>query len=214
MKIQAIIFDMDGVLIEAKEWHYEALNRALNHFGYNISRYDHLVTFDGLPTKEKLKMLSIEQGLPEALHHFLNTLKQNYTMELVTNRCKPLFHHEFALSRLKQAGYRLGVASNSVRNTVTSMMERSALAPYLDIQLSNEDVANGKPAPDIYLAASKILGVNPSECLVVEDNPKGIESAESAGCHVLVVKSVYEVTHDHIMKRISQIESSCNHSNH
>ena len=62
--IKAIIFDMDGVLIEAKDWHYEALNKALSLFGYEISRYDHLVTYDGLPTSKKLEMLSMERGLP------------------------------------------------------------------------------------------------------------------------------------------------------
>ena len=61
-EIKAIVFDMDGVLIEAKDWHYEALNRALRLFGYEISRYDHLVTYDGLPTSKKLEMLSLEKG--------------------------------------------------------------------------------------------------------------------------------------------------------
>ncbi len=207
MKLKAVVFDMDGVLIDAKEWHYEALNRALNHFGFNISRYDHLVTFDGLPTKEKLKMLSIEQGLPEALHEFLNSLKQTYTMELVNSRCKPVFQHEFALSRLKKSGYQLGVASNSVKNTVTTMMEKSALAPYLNIQLSNEDVTHGKPAPDIYLFAAELLKLNPGQCLVVEDNPKGIEAAERAGCPVMIVENIFDVTLDNIQKRIAEVES-------
>jgi len=203
--IRAVVFDMDGVLIDAKDWHYEALNRALNHFGFNISRYDHLVTFDGLPTRKKLKMLSLEHGLPEALHEFLNELKQIYTMEIVNARCKPMFLHEFALSKLKQAGYKLGVASNSVRNSVEVMMERSALSGYLDVLLSNEDVKHGKPAPDIYLAAAEHLGLPPSECLVVEDNPKGIEAAEKAGCPVLVVETVHEVTLDNIQRRISEL---------
>jgi beta-phosphoglucomutase len=71
MKIKAIIFDMDGVLVEAKEWHYKALNRALELFGYQISRYDHLTTYDGLPTSKKLEMLSLESGLPKELHKFI-----------------------------------------------------------------------------------------------------------------------------------------------
>ena len=57
-KIKAVLFDMDGVLIDAKDWHYEALNKALGLFGMEINRYDHLNTFDGLPTKVKLQMLS------------------------------------------------------------------------------------------------------------------------------------------------------------
>lgn len=206
--IKAVLFDMDGVLIDAKEWHYEALNRALNHFGFTISRYDHLVTFDGLPTRTKLKMLSIEHGLPEALHEFLNALKQEYTMEIVHAKCKPTFQHEFALSKLKQMGYKLAVASNSVRRSVEVMMERSALAPYLDVMLSNEDVSRGKPAPDIYLTAAEKVGFPPGQCLVVEDNPKGIEAAEKAGCPVLVVETVLDVTLDRILGAIRQQESA------
>ena len=103
-KIKAVIFDMDGVLIEAKDWHYEALNKALGLFGMEISRYDHLVTYDGLPTRKKLEMLSTERGLPTRLHEFINDMKQRFTMELVHAQCKPRFHHESALARLKQDG--------------------------------------------------------------------------------------------------------------
>ena len=158
-RIKAVIFDMDGVLIDAKDWHYDALNKALNHFGFNISRYDHLVTFDGLPTRRKLEMLTREQGLPSKLHGFLNELKQIYTMEIVHARCKPRFQHEYALSHLKAAGYKLAVASNSVRNSVEVMMVKSSLTPYLDAIVSNEDVAKGKPDPEIYLKTLSMLGV-------------------------------------------------------
>ncbi len=102
--IKAVIFDMDGVLIDAKDWHYEALNRALRLFGMEISRSDHLTTFDGLPTRRKLEMLTVTENLPEGLHRFLNDLKQVYTLELVSSRCRPTFAHEFALARLKARG--------------------------------------------------------------------------------------------------------------
>lgn len=191
--IRAVVFDMDGVLIDAKEWHYEALNRALGLFGYTISRMDHLTTFDGLPTRKKLEMLSLDRGLPRGLHTFLNDLKQVYTTELIHLRCKPTFAHEYALSKLKGMGYKLAVASNSVRATVELMMEKSSLRPYLDLQLSNQDVTRAKPDPEMYLTAAAKLGVQPAECLVVEDHPHGIQAAEAAGCPVLVVGGVEDV---------------------
>ena len=92
-------------------------------------------------------MLTVERGLPEELHAFLNSLKQQYTLELVATRCKPVFHHQYALSRLKAAGYRLGVASNSVRRTVEEMMERTDLMRYLDVIISNEDVDASQARP-------------------------------------------------------------------
>jgi HAD superfamily hydrolase (TIGR01509 family) len=206
-KIRAIVFDMDGVLIDAKEWHYEALNRALNLFGFNISRYDHLVTFDGLPTRKKLEMLSREQHLPEALHPFLNELKQAYTLETIHAKCKPRFQHEYALSRLKAAGYKLAVASNSVRQSVELMMEKSQLRQYLDAIVSNQDVAKPKPAPEIYLKAAAIMGVTPAECLVLEDNPNGIASARAAGCQLMVIHEVSDVTHDRIIAQLQTLGS-------
>lgn len=204
--IKAIIFDMDGVLIEAKDWHYDALNRALRLFGYEISRYDHLTTYDGLPTSKKLKMLSVIGGLPEELHGFINEMKQRYTMEIVHTKCKPTFNHEYALSSLKAKGYKLAVASNSVRNTVEVMMEKSDLVRYLDLMLSNEDVSKAKPDPEIYNKAIQTLGFTPSECLIVEDNPNGVQAALASGAHVLQVKEVHDVTADNILRKIASID--------
>ena len=204
MGIEAVVFDMDGVLIDAKEWHYEALNRALEYFGYTISRPEHLSTFDGLPTRKKLEMLTLEKGLPRGLHAFVNELKQQYTVEQVHLKCKPVFVHEYALSNLKARGYKLGLASNAVKSTVQLMMEKSNLAGYLDMMLSNQDVDRPKPHPDIYIKASEILGVEPRNCLVVEDNPNGIQAAEKAGCPLLVVQSTHEVQLDRLLMAIER----------
>lgn len=205
--IKAIIFDMDGVLIEAKDWHYEALNRALCLFGYEISRYDHLTTYDGLPTRRKLEMLTVERNLPAELHDFINEMKQAYTMEIVHTQCKPRFVHEYALSRLRSAGYKLGVASNSIRKTIEAMMQKSRLDQYMDVMLSNEDVALPKPDPEIYTKSMQMLGFTPSECLIIEDNENGVRAAKASGAHVLVVRDVNEVNLDNILAQIHEIET-------
>ncbi|AVI82940.1 MULTISPECIES: HAD family hydrolase [Pseudomonas syringae group] len=205
--IKAVIFDMDGVLIEAKEWHYDALNKALSLFGYTISRHEHLTAYDGLPTSRKLDMLSVERDLPVALHTFINEMKQQYTMEIVHAQCKPTFVHQYALSSLKTLGYKLAVASNSIRNTVEIMMGRADLDKYLDLQLSNEDVAHAKPAPDIYNKAIKQLGMKPEECLIVEDNENGIKAARASGAHVLVVAQTCDANLNNILDRVEQINA-------
>lgn len=206
--IKAVIFDMDGVLIDAKDWHYDALNQALRLFGLEISRADHLTTFDGLPTRRKLEMLTVTEGLPVELHGFLNELKQAYTMEIVNARCRPTFIHEYALAKLKSRGIKLAVASNSVRNSVVAMMERSHLAVYLDVMLSNEDVSKPKPDPEIYIRAMEQLGVQPQEALIVEDNEHGIRAARASGAHVLVVKTVQDVNLVNIERRIEEISQA------
>lgn len=205
--IKAILFDMDGVLIDAKEWHYEALNRALRLFGYEISRFDHIHTFDGLPTRDKLKLLSEGSNLPVGLHGFLNQLKQQYTLELIAQKCRPVFQHEYALSRLKREGFLLAVCSNSVRTTILEMMDRAKLSEYLDLILSNEDVERAKPDPEIYLAAMKRLGLEAEQCLILEDNKNGIQAAKASGGHLLKIDTVADVNYANIRDRIEQISS-------
>lgn len=205
-KIKAILFDMDGVLIDAKEWHYEALNKALKLFGHEITKYDHIHSFDGLPTKEKLSMISEESYLPEELHGFINSLKQQYTIEMVNEKCKPMFHHEYALSKLKLEGYQCAVCSNSIRNTIEQMMTKANLLQYMDVILSNEDVKRAKPDPEIYMRAMEKLGRKPEECIIVEDNKNGIKAALASGGNLLRVEDVYDVNYENIKKLIDKIE--------
>jgi HAD superfamily hydrolase (TIGR01509 family) len=206
--VQAILFDMDGVLIDARDWHYEALNRALGLFGMEIGPDEHRAVYDGLPTRRKLEMLSGARGLPVKLHEFLNRLKQSYTTEMIYARCRPVFQHQYALSRLRQEGYHLAVCSNSIRETVRLMMERAALAPHLDFFLSNEDVTKAKPDPEIYTKAIEKLGLPPSACLIVEDNDHGIRAARASGAHVMVVGSPTDVTLPRIKAAIAEAEAA------
>ena len=205
-KVKAVIFDMDGVLVDAKDWHYEALNNALGLFGMEISRYDHLVTYDGLPTRTKLEMMTIERGLSPALHEFINKMKQQYTLDIVFTKCKPKFIHQYALSKLKHDHYRLAVASNSVRITVESIMSKTALSEYMEFLLSNQDVINPKPDPEIYLKSIERMGLTPDECLIVEDNENGIKAARASGAHVLEVSTVNDVNYQNIINKIQEIE--------
>ncbi len=203
--LKAIIFDMDGVLIDAREWHYEALNRALELFGYTIPLHEHLTIFDGLPTRRKLEILTTTRGLPEALHGFINEMKQLYTTEMIHTKCKPTFKQEYALARLREDGYRLAVASNSIKSTVSLMMSRAALDGYLEFQLSNEDVKHGKPSPEIYIKAITMMGLTPEECLIVEDNENGIKAAKGSGAHVMVVNDIADVNYPAITETIRKI---------
>jgi beta-phosphoglucomutase len=196
------------VLIEAKDWHYEALNKALNLFGFSINRFDHLVTYDGLPTRKKLEMLTLERGLPEQLHGFINEMKQIYTLETIHTKCKPVFYHEYALSKLKSAGFKLALASNSVRGTVELMMNKSELGKYMEFFLSAQDVVNAKPHPEIYSISIERLKLAPSECLILEDNANGIKAARASGAHVMVVSSIEDVTLDNILRNIDEAEKA------
>lgn len=196
---------MDGVLVEAKEWHYEALNEALDLFGMKIDFDAHLSTFDGLSTKQKLKILGKSKGLPERLFYFLNQLKQKNTQKIIHQKCRPLFQHQYALSQLKRGGMKMAVCSNSVSKTVELMMQLTKLEEYMSFRLSNEDVANAKPAPDIYNLAMEKFNVAPSETLILEDNDHGIQAARSSGAHVMEIGTVNDVRYDRIIEKIKKI---------
>lgn len=207
-KIKAIFFDMDGVLIEAKDWHYEALNKSLGLFGYTITREEHLHSFDGLPTKVKLQKLSEEKGLPSDLHSFINEMKQQYTFNIVENLCRPRFNHEYALSKLKAEGYILACCSNSIRDSIELMMKYSHLDKYLDFIISNQDVQKSKPNPEIYLKALEKAGIKADEAIICEDNENGIRAATDAigKNNVLIINDVSEVNYDNIKRKIKLLE--------
>ena len=205
-KIKAILFDMDGVLIEAKDWHYEALNEALKLFGSEISLYDHLVTFDGLPTKDKLNMLTSVGKLPKELHPIINKMKQKHTMRMILNKCKPLFAHQYALSKLHSEGYKMVVCSNSIRKSVEVMIQQAGLHKYFEFYVSNEDVTKGKPDPEMYTKAIEKMNLLPEDCLILEDNENGIKAAKASGSHLLKIGEITDVTYLNITNRIKEIE--------
>ena len=204
MTIKAILFDMDGVLIDAREWHYEALNKALGHFGYSISIDSHLSTFDGLPTKDKLRILSKSQKLPFGLHPLLNKLKQKYTIQFSYQNCKPTFNHRLVLGKLSKK-YKIAVCSNSIRNTIITMMELSGLNDYIDLIISNEEVTRSKPDPEMYLKAFKKFNLDPKECVIVEDNDHGIQAALASGGHLLKVSNPEDIQLEVIESFISEL---------
>ena len=206
-KIRAVLFDLDGVLIDATEWHYEALNRALGLFGFHIARYEHLTTYNGLPTKRKLEMLSVEKGLPRGLHNSINRIKQKYTREEILRQCTPVFEKEFMIRQLKRDGYKMAVCSNSVRDSLELMLRASGLLEYFDHLVSNEDVRNAKPDPEMYLAACAKLEVAPAECVIVEDADHGAEAARRAGGNLCRVTGFREVDYERVHKFIQTTEA-------
>lgn len=208
VKIKAIIFDMDGVLIDAKDWHYEALNRALDCFGYTpISRNDHLSNFDGLSTRKKLSMHFQTKYLSPEEHQAIDQKKQELTFDIIEQNCCQYLPHIEMLEKLKSEGYHLAVCSNSIRKTVEMMLSKSGIIKYFDFYLSNQDVKNPKPDPEIYDVAISKLKLSPSEVLICEDNVRGIESALKSKAFVLEIGTIADVNHKNVSDAIKKIEA-------
>jgi beta-phosphoglucomutase len=204
--IRAVLFDLDGVLVDATEWHYHALNRALGLFGFDITRYEHLSSYNGLPTRKKLEMLSVEKGLPVPMHALVNRLKQVYTRDEILTKCRPVFEKEYMLHRLKREGYRLACCSNSIRETLELMIRQSGVEWCFEFLMSNEDVSTPKPNPEVYLTAMTRLGVAPEEVVIVEDAPHGLEAARRSGAHVCQVSGFGEVDYLRVRAAIDRAD--------
>ena len=100
----------------------------------------------------------------------------------------------------------MAVCSNSIRNTIEVMMQKASLEQYLDFYISNQDVKNGKPDPEMYNKAIVQMGLNPKECMIVEDNENGIKAARASGANVMIVDSVEDVNYENIKKHIALFE--------
>ena len=202
--IKAIIFDLDGVLVDAKEIHYDALNNALAKFNYTITQEEHLSTYDGLPTKKKLMLLTEKKELPKEFYEDIWMIKQNETVKILSN-LSPDERLIQVLKELKNKGYKLAVCSNSILESTKLMLLKRGFMEYIEFFLSNEDVVSPKPSPEMYLRAILKLNAKPNECLIIEDSHVGRRAALDSGAHLLGVKDSKDVTLEKIEKKIEEI---------
>ena len=198
--IKAILYDLDGVLVDATEWHYESLNIALKEIaGFIIERSEHVSTFNGIPTKKKMEILNKQNRLPSTLFQDVWNMKQEKTKEVI-EKYGSLDQNKIRLhentKHLKKA-----CITNSIRETAKLMLEKTGQLEYMDFVISNEDIINPKPSPDGYNKAIGKLKLQPNECMIVEDSPKGIEAAKLSKANVYEVNVFYEVTLENILKK-------------
>lgn len=209
--IKLIIFDLDGVLVDAKKIHYDTLNQALYQIGkqYIISEAEHLAVYDGLKTFEKLNILSQRKGLPIGTHQIVWEEKQRLTIEAIS-QLRPDIKLIDMCRQLRADGFKLACCSNSIRRSVFVMLSRLGIAEHMDLIYSNEDVRHGKPHPEIYWAAMSALGLLPEDTLVVEDSPHGLLAAQRCGADVLRVKNSQDLTLQKIQTHLKRKDTLMN----
>ncbi len=204
-----IIFDLDGVLIESRELHYHSLNAALLTIDekYVISRDDHLSTYDGLNTTKKLNLLSETKGLPTELHSLIWERKQLSTFDLIKK-----FNVDYKIidifSKLKKLNYKIAVASNSIRETVKLALLKIGVMEYIDYYISNQDVLNPKPYPEMYWSCMIACNSIPRHTLIIEDSHIGRKGAIDSGAHLLAVENSADVTWDKIFNKLETMKNN------
>ena len=201
-----VIFDLDGVLIDSRELHYDALNNALRRVGeqYVISREEHLSQYDGLNTTRKLKMLTEKKGLPISVYDQVWSDKQEATFNLIRGFKKEYWLQEM-FHKIKQRGYKIAVASNSIRETVKLSLISVGLIELVDYFVSNEDVSRAKPFPEMYWKCMTALNVLPKNTIIIEDSHIGRQGALDSGAHLLAVENASEVNSKPMMQRIEDL---------
>lgn len=207
--IKLIIFDLDGVLVDIKKVHYDSLNLALEHIDpiYSISWEEHLSIYDGLKTNQKIDLLIKNKSFPKERSSEVWDFKQKKTQELLKN-LEPQNEISTTLQKLSEEGYKIACCSNSIRKTVNTVLSKLQIIEFFDLILSNEDVKNSKPHPEIYWKTITFFSVLPEETLIIEDSPHGLISAFRSNSNVLRVKNSKEITYENIKKIIKNKRNS------
>lgn len=202
-----IIFDLDGVLIDSREIHFKSLNKALEKVDpkYVISRDEHLSVYDGLPTTRKLQELTARKGLPSSLYNQIWRDKQDATVELYQTdfRYNSDLWHLF--NNLRDKGYKIAVASNSIRETMRMALDRLGLLGSIDYLVSNEDVKRAKPYPEMYWQCMQAVNAIPSTTWIIEDSHIGRQGALDSGAHLIPVTGPSEVTSYYIDSHLNDL---------
>ena len=207
--IKLIVFDLDGVLVETKKLHYEAFNKALRDVDvkYEITLEEHLSKYDGLSTRKKLDLLGREKGLSGMEFERIWMRKQLYTSQML-RELKSDDRIINVLSKLKNDGYTIAVASNSIRDSVKITLLKLGFLEYIDFYLSNEDIRHPKPHPEIYLRAIIESSSSPKETLIIEDSIVGRKAANESGAYLMGINNPTDIIYENIINYINSINSS------
>jgi beta-phosphoglucomutase-like phosphatase (HAD superfamily)/dTDP-glucose pyrophosphorylase len=192
-RIKAIIFDLDGVLVDTKMLHFNSLNKSLkkNNINYTISYSDHLKTFDGLPTSEKLKILLKKNKINKKQIKNITRIKNIETQKGLK---KIKFNKKiYAVFSSLSKKYKLAIATNAVKSTLDTCILNLKLKKFLSFQISNKEIIYPKPHPEIYLRCFLSLRIKPSEAIIIEDSHYGRQAALQSGGNLLPIKKKSEL---------------------
>jgi HAD superfamily hydrolase (TIGR01509 family) len=202
----AFIFDLDGVLIDSKEIHFDALNLALSEINssYVISKKEQDSIYEGLSTKAKLDILSYSKGLPKEFHNVVWEKKQVYSSKMfqVFDKDQELIN---LFKLIKSFSIKIGVASNAIRETVVGSLKSLGVYEFVDYALSNEDVSNPKPNPEIYKTMMSLLGSFPETTTIFEDSEIGQAAAKASLAKLFPVTERKDIDFSYISKAIETL---------
>ena len=183
-KFKAVIFDMDGVLVDSQPYHFKADIDTMAEYGV-IKDQKFYESFAGTLTADRMRTLKEMFGLDVPVEEM--TIKREYMILDIMGKedIKPVLGIPEFLRSIKEKGLTTAVASSSDYKLINLILDRLKIAKYFDSVTSGSDVKRGKPSPDVFLLAAERIGIEPAECLVVEDSENGVKAAKAAGMKAL-----------------------------
>ena len=211
MEIKAVLFDMDGLMVDTESLSTEAFINSAKVQGYNMTKEETLKVLGF--TKANIYQFWIDyfQGTNVDGKKLVDDHYEYIENVLYTVGPEKMPYVEELLKYLKENNYKIAVASSSDTADIKNNLEKTKLEKYIDEIASGAEVENGKPAPDVFLLAAKRLGVDPKDCLILEDSKAGIKAGKASGAMVFMVPDMYTVdkecedTADRILTNLGEV---------
>ena len=183
--MNTILFDMDGTLFDTEKHYQWAWSKAIADAGYELDASEVL----------KLRSLGAPYNVAQFQEWFGEEVDYRAIRQERVDLMKDMLAHEIplkpqvpqTLEKLRQMGYSMAVVTATAQEQAVSNLKLAGLLPFFDHVISASMVKRGKPAPDVYLYACEVLGVQPENCYAVEDSPNGVMSAHAAGCRTIMI---------------------------
>jgi len=211
MEIKAVLFDMDGLMVDTESLSTEAFINSVKAQGYNMTKEETLKVLGF--TKANIYQFWIDyfQGTNVDGKKLVDDHYEYIENVLYTVGPEKMPFVEELLKYLKENNYKIAVASSSDTADIKNNLEKTKLEKYIDEIASGAEVENGKPAPDVFLLAAKRLGVDPKDCLILEDSKAGIKAGKASGAMVFMVPDMFTVdeecedTADRILTNLGEV---------
>jgi beta-phosphoglucomutase len=197
--IKAVIFDMDGVLIDSVHYHYLSWKRLINQYGKDISEPDFRAKLSGRPATDTIRILLGKQVKEEEIEKFASQ-KETWFRSLMEQDFREVPGATEFIILLKKAKFKLAIATSADKENLAFNMRHLQIERYLDLIMTADHITHPKPHPEIYLKTAEKLGVSLEECIVFEDSKSGVASAKAAGMKVILVMT------SHAKEEFSDVE--------
>lgn len=204
----AVIFDMDGVIVDSEPRHEKAFVEVFHKLGFGDTHGIHFPDYIGRSDKAVWVDFVAKHNPPHTMED-LTAMKQSRLIEIIREE-QPIFEGLPDLVRKLAVKYPLAVASGSLHPVIDEVLALKNLRQYFSAVVSLQDVQRGKPAPDIFLRAIELLKMKPEDCVVIEDSVAGVEAGRAAGMQVIAITNSFKAEKlgraHHIVQTYEEIE--------